>query len=152
MANIFSRADQVLAWLGHPNGNMLEDIRALALRNGDTEHLHVTAKADSKKEDGTKALDPQRGLLYLRNHPYWKRIWIVREVLLSADLTLWCGFLTFTSGSLMSRAARSSVLNASFTEIGSPVVRTSPATAHYTPAEVILNYRLHRVIENVKFS
>lgn len=154
MASIFSRADRVLAWLGHPeDGNILENIKALALQqdhedNTGCPHHFTAAMAGSRNEDETReaAPDPQRGLLYLRNHPYWKRIWIVQEVLLASELTLWCGYHTFFPDLLASRTAATSVLNARFTESGRPVARTM--AEKHTPAEAVLNYRVRRVIQN----
>jgi hypothetical protein len=81
MTQIYGRANEVIAWLGHPDPKYTDCLHALndvKRRNyGDWTPAHWD------------------GFGYLSCHPYWSRLWVVQEIVLASTVTVWCGFYTY---------------------------------------------------------
>lgn len=74
MREVYSRADQVIAWLG---GNEPEIMSSL-------DHLR-----DAERTHSTSAV--QHFLSQIGKHQYWQRLWIIQEIVLSQALVVQCG-------------------------------------------------------------
>lgn len=86
MGEIYSRAQEVLVWLGRSTpliAELLHDMHSL--------------KIDGKRKLDWKAIDDhewgckQTGLEELCEIEYWERLWVVQEYLLAKDVRIWCG-------------------------------------------------------------
>ncbi|KAI3323169.1 heterokaryon incompatibility protein-domain-containing protein [Xylariaceae sp. AK1471] len=81
MTQVYQHANSIIAWLGLPDPVQLENVRCLAQGYGAERSSWTTAH--------------WKGLQYLSYHPYWRRVWVVQEVLLAHSIDLWCGFFSF---------------------------------------------------------
>jgi len=84
MAYIYQAAARVLVWLGP---NSFESVNA----------IHSLTKINSPSlSDAREQIIQMKGwewenLLSLLTRPYWKRVWIIQEVVLAVDLEIICG-------------------------------------------------------------
>lgn len=98
MGQIYSSANSVFVWLGlHADGSE-QYFRSLSSRS--KPRLDSEAQRDTPSGDDSR-LNEQATHLYSR--PYWSRTWIVQEIVLASDLTIFCGnrschWSTFVSG------------------------------------------------------
>ena len=81
MSDIYQKASQVIVWLDCVLNFQDTAIPDLALC---TQYCYRTAD-----ESHWTHCTWFRGLMF---HPYWRRLWIIQEVLLAASLTIWYGF------------------------------------------------------------
>ncbi|KAJ3571808.1 hypothetical protein NPX13_g5255 [Xylaria arbuscula] len=98
MGQIYAGATSVFVWLGlHANGSeqYFESLSSRSQPPLEREAQGGTPSADSSiiKEQAT----------HLYSRPYWSRTWIVQEIVLASDLTVFCGdrschWSTFVSG------------------------------------------------------
>jgi len=109
MQSIFSRAKETWAWLGHEAD---ESSKAIDLIN-DLSHVYRNS-CQKGKTDLEHADKSQWGTLTsrgLENHafamehlmarPYWYRVWIVQEIVLSKNIVFFCGGRKFFWESLL---------------------------------------------------
>lgn len=73
MGRIYSQAEEVLVWLGSSDANDDEAIKSM-MDDGRASYLFSGSKSAS-----------------LFEKPYWRRLWIVQEVLLAKQLVILCG-------------------------------------------------------------
>ncbi|KAH9908609.1 heterokaryon incompatibility protein-domain-containing protein [Xylariomycetidae sp. FL2044] len=111
MAQIYRRADEVIAWLEKLSGDQYENVRSLSRSKG-KDCPHWTARQ-------------WEAFRYLSYHPYWSRLWVVQEVLLAAKLIIWCGFFTFprslfAGSNIFDRSDRSASIARSTERLRSP--------------------------------
>ncbi|KAI1170519.1 heterokaryon incompatibility protein-domain-containing protein [Nemania sp. FL0916] len=85
MKHIYASADQVFLWLGKEcNGS---DKAMSFIRNQAT-------KPPNKRGQGYRSIWPialGQAIHDLCERPYWKRMWIIQEILHSNSITVWCG-------------------------------------------------------------
>lgn len=87
MKEVYENADCVYTWLGQPSPNQSKNVKALHRLLQPThkmpiEWLNVEDEAMS-------------GLDTLMARPYWKRLWILQELLLAKDVKVLCGKWSF---------------------------------------------------------
>ena len=85
MGEIYSRAQEVLVWLGRSTpliAELLHDMHSLKIEN-----RKLVQKAIGDHEWERK----QTGLKELCKLEYWERLWVVQEHLLAKDVKIWCG-------------------------------------------------------------
>ncbi|TFB01622.1 hypothetical protein CCMA1212_006335 [Trichoderma ghanense] len=136
MALIYRRATAVISWLGtlpqaHYRGcQILSHASDVSCRNWSEQEW--------------------RALRYLCYAPYWSRVWVVQEVLLSSNLQIWCGPFTF-SPTLLGRAPLSrDTVETKFSADGRPSVLKSDASRVRSPSEAILGHRMRLVCRMTK--
>jgi hypothetical protein len=76
MSQIFSRASQVVVWLG--NADVFTDIAMEALSTG-------------KHASWDRTIPLTNTIWQLCERPYWKRLWVFQELKLASDILLMCG-------------------------------------------------------------
>ena len=84
MSRIYSEASLVLVWLGENADNS-----SLAFNDIMTGHAMITEQT-------------VRALISLLSRPYWKRMWIVQEIILAQSIYLLCGHDTVSWTALLS--------------------------------------------------
>ncbi|TVY75802.1 Heterokaryon incompatibility protein 6 OR allele [Lachnellula suecica] len=84
MGNIYSQAARVVTWLGLSDAKTSEAIRFLQI-------AHTPERFSWNYVRGAAI-----SVRHLFGLPYWKRLWIVQEVLMANDLTFVCGKQTFS--------------------------------------------------------
>lgn len=102
MSTIYARADEVLIWLGSEADGSSEGIAAI--------NSGYTAVAQHGQQ-----------VQALFERPYWNRLWIIQEVLLSQKAVVMCGDQVFDLGQLARMYIRSTG-NPSVDETGYPVL------------------------------
>lgn len=83
MSEIYTRADQVYAWLGLPVTDPLKVCAAFDFLQS-VSHTYRLPRNQA-------IIDVWRSLKELFSRRYWKRLWVVQEVLLASRLILICG-------------------------------------------------------------
>jgi hypothetical protein len=83
MRQIYSNAESVSVWLGEddPVTNSNTAMNYLTIREP-YKHLHSHLFWNQRQA---------KAVLALCNRPYWTRMWIVQEILLAKDITIYCG-------------------------------------------------------------
>ncbi|KAI0146325.1 heterokaryon incompatibility protein-domain-containing protein [Xylariaceae sp. FL1272] len=135
MPQIYRRANSLIVWLGRPEGVEMEDVRSLAQAS-----RHSCSSWDVAQ---------WRGLKYLSYHDYWRRVWVVQEVLLARELTIWCGFFSFPASLLaMSSFGARHDYDRTMTvdQNGRPNVFADASTRCQSPAERIITDRTRYLI------
>src|SRR3569833_2732749 len=131
MARIFRCADEVVAWLGAPAESAAAGVRALAA---------------APRGAAPRGAAEWAGLRYLGCHPYWRRVWIVQEVVLARRVAVWCGVFVFPlsvlggAGGDVSSGSRSYCTG--LDEKGRPGAYRTAAARAPCPAEVVVTHRL----------
>ncbi|ERF76372.1 hypothetical protein EPUS_07079 [Endocarpon pusillum Z07020] len=126
MARIYRNADQVIGWLGPLEPPALDNVRALVHRS------HRPAAWTAAQWDGFR---------YLSCCRYWSRVWVVQEVLLASNMSVWCGAFTFPltlfgmSTPTMPRA------EIRVDDNGRPAKAVSALSLLRSPAETIVTHR-----------
>jgi hypothetical protein len=84
MSEVYSHANHAFVWLGNPHAEQDENLQSL--------RHDLTAHAPNL------SWNPQSlvGLSYLCSRDYWRRLWIVQELLLSRTAIIHCGRFTFS--------------------------------------------------------
>ncbi|MCJ1253757.1 hypothetical protein MMC24_001570 [Lignoscripta atroalba] len=107
MREIYRKAKTVVSWLGEATA---EDSDALDSIPGLVERLSSgTGPIDAPEfvplglPDTTSPIWPAIGRLYHR--PYWRRLWILQEMVLPRHLEFWCGIKTISSDVIVALAA-----------------------------------------------
>lgn len=131
MAMIYSRATSVISWLGILPQDYYDGCRTLS---------------QASEVSCMNWLDREwKALRYLSYAQYWSRVWVVQEVLLSSNLTIWCGPFTF-SPTLLSRTPQTGeAIQTKFSADGRPSALRSDASRLRCPSEAILAHRLRLV-------
>jgi hypothetical protein len=96
MWKIYNGASHVLAWLGDPNKEMLLAMRIFARfeenlkRSGETDMEWLQDAPELWRKDIIKASGNEQwvALRQFFNNPYWKRIWIIQELLANETLLM----------------------------------------------------------------
>lgn len=136
MALIYRRATAVISWLGILPQAHYRGCQTLSHASD------VSFRKWSEQEWGA--------LKYLCNAPYWSRVWVVQEVLLSSNLQIWCGPFNFSS-TLLGRAPPSrDPIETKFDADGRPSVLKSDASRVRSPSEAILGHRTRLVTRMTK--
>jgi hypothetical protein len=84
MSEVYSHANQVHVWLGSPHAEQIDDLGLLRL--------------DLTKRTPHSFWHPRSliGLSYICSRDYWRRLWIVQELLLSKSAQIHCGPFAFS--------------------------------------------------------
>ena len=91
MSRIYGQAQNVLAWLGPPSEN--SDI-AMSLLDFCAQHAHkIYLPMESPDEQNFDKSQPA-ALLDILERTYWKRVWIIQEIMLARSIVLHCGSWT----------------------------------------------------------
>ena len=136
MARIFRHADQVIAWLGTPSRDQFTDVRALAQTKG--------------RQPASWTAAQWAGFKYLSHHRYWKRIWIVQEVLLASSMVVWCGQFTFPLGLFGSAVQAHESRETKEDAQGRPSITQLDTMRLRSPADVIISHRTRQVLRPVR--
>ena len=105
MRSIYTKAERVLGWLGpDDNGGVqalktLETVLENTIRYPDTfewarrlPELLTTIKTFTTDSGGEiESNDMLENMFHLLKRPYWKRLWVIQELVLPSKLTLLCG-------------------------------------------------------------
>ncbi|KAK4162829.1 heterokaryon incompatibility protein-domain-containing protein [Cladorrhinum sp. PSN259] len=89
MGDIYRNAKQVLAWIGPAADNsdaFFDYLENLDRRKGVDED-----DDDDDPEKESKMAVVKTALRHLNNRPYWRRAWIKQELILSRNITVYCG-------------------------------------------------------------
>jgi hypothetical protein len=86
MSEVYSHAKRAHVWLGTPEVGQGENLRSLRL------DLTAHAPHSSWKWNPRTLV----GLSYICSRNYWRRLWIVQELLLSRNASVHCGRFTFS--------------------------------------------------------
>ena len=122
MGEIYARASRVLAWLG-PSCTR-DEARFIQMCNSESTYTDRN-KEHIRHEDEISSI-----LKQLCQRRYWSRLWILQELLLNADVMLFCGVDDMRLGSFL---VSCSVYN--------PVLLETEATSHF--ARFFDYYRKH---------
>ena len=136
MARVFRHADQVIAWLGTPSREHFRDVRALAQTKG--------------RQPASWTAAQWAGFKHLSHHRYWKRIWIVQEVLLASSMVVWCGQFTFPLGLFGSAVQAHESRETKQDEHGRPSGTQFDTMRLRSPADVIISHRTRQVLRPVR--
>ncbi|KAK4161511.1 heterokaryon incompatibility protein-domain-containing protein [Cladorrhinum sp. PSN259] len=91
MGEIYSHANQVLIWLGD-NHDDEEALWVLGRWQGRTAHSRPSQDDAEEIENANKAFDlASVAANRVLSLPYWRRVWIVQEVVLAAKVHVMCG-------------------------------------------------------------
>ncbi|KAK1243254.1 hypothetical protein MKX07_003882 [Trichoderma sp. CBMAI-0711] len=136
MALIYRRATAVISWLGVLPQVHYQGCQLLSHASD------ISCRKWSEQE--------WRALRYLCYAPYWSRVWVVQEVLLSSKLQIWCGPFKF-SPTLLGRAPLSrDTVETKFSADGRPSILRSDASRARSPSEAILGHRMRLVSRMTK--
>ncbi|KAF4629879.1 hypothetical protein G7Y89_g8272 [Cudoniella acicularis] len=134
MARIYRNANQVIAWLGLPDPEQLDHIQALSQKTRGT----------SCRDCSTWTNSQWAGFKYLSYHNFWRRIWIVQEVLLASSMVVWCGAFTFPLALFGSTPSTLPSLQTKIAANGRPSNVISAVSRLRSPAETIVTHRLRQ--------
>lgn len=90
MGQIFQSADMVLSWLGAANADveqafdLMSNVWSLPASEDDSDRLPLLRPDQSEDK-------LWQSITELCNFPYWSRVWVVQEILLSSNNYLLCG-------------------------------------------------------------
>ncbi|KAH7093316.1 heterokaryon incompatibility protein-domain-containing protein [Paraphoma chrysanthemicola] len=101
MYEIYSEASSVIIWLGGANPHDRQAFQEL-----ETYHAYYNAQAPAERLKDWRILlhnyevrgalgrwRPWNSWYYLFRKPYWRRIWIIQEVVTAKTVNIWCGDL-----------------------------------------------------------
>lgn len=110
MSQIYSNATQVIVWLGEPDDGNRSAMVSLATKNFSIANnmriwraqrksgvhrgwrANVNAVSSGEVDPGISTLEPEIGqVAQLLDRPWWRRVWIVQEVVLAKKIFLMCG-------------------------------------------------------------
>ncbi|KAH7380131.1 heterokaryon incompatibility protein-domain-containing protein [Pyrenochaeta sp. MPI-SDFR-AT-0127] len=85
MRQIYSSAHSVSVWLGDADDASFSNIAM--------QHLAARKRLAADHDSFAKFWSPRqaKGVLTLCERPYWRRIWIVQELMLAKDANIYCG-------------------------------------------------------------
>jgi Heterokaryon incompatibility protein (HET) len=89
MGRIYSSARSVLAWIG-PAADQSEKLYQLHNQSSSLKKWTIDETLNWIFQTPDPAI-VTRALIALENRSYWNRMWIVQEVLLARDITIFCG-------------------------------------------------------------
>jgi hypothetical protein len=84
MSEVYSHVQRAHVWLGNPDAGQSEDLRSL--------RLDITAHTPNSSWNPRSLV----GLSYICSRIYWRRLWIVQELLLSGTASIHCGRFAFS--------------------------------------------------------
>ncbi|KAI1261326.1 heterokaryon incompatibility protein-domain-containing protein [Xylariaceae sp. FL1019] len=137
MPQLYRRARTSIVWLGRPERLEMKDVRSLTQAH--------------RRGCSSWGAAQWRGLKYLSYHDYWRRVWVVQEVLLARELTIWCGFFSFPASILaMSSSGVGHDYGQTITVVqnGRPTVSVDASTRCQSPAEIIMTDRTRYLIRS----
>lgn len=91
MKDIYTQAAKVLAWLGVSDDENAEFAAINFIRN--TNYIEYQLSTDLQSR--LPSIEAQQGYLIICSRPYWKRIWIVQEILLARLVEIRIGSQSF---------------------------------------------------------
>ncbi|KAK0728923.1 heterokaryon incompatibility protein-domain-containing protein [Apiosordaria backusii] len=96
MAEIYSKANRVVVWLGeahHDSDSALEEIRCAAAQGRQEAVIRDDNDASEEIRSGSEAGDEalSRKLLDLLRRPWFERIWVLQEVAAARSILIKCG-------------------------------------------------------------
>jgi hypothetical protein len=96
MGSIYRRAERVAAWIGEEasDSNLAVDF---------IQNFHSRPMEFGRPMPQVEAKYPltaYSALVHLLEQPYWRRVWVIREIALSRSTTVHCGRLAFPRKSL----------------------------------------------------
>lgn len=83
MGAIYSKASQVLVWLGELSPEA--EIAFLYLGHYQDQRLNESKHRSLLEQKAREGFEDIAG------RPYWMRLWIVQEIMLAKSVTIWCG-------------------------------------------------------------
>ncbi|KAG8355395.1 hypothetical protein FVEN_g6877 [Fusarium venenatum] len=85
MRQIYARAGHVNIWLGQEDDDSDIAMDFLACRAKQKLKCRgLGYRSPWSRQEG-------RALMHLCNRPYWRRMWIIQEIIYAKDITIWCG-------------------------------------------------------------
>ncbi|KAI6089187.1 HET-domain-containing protein [Hypoxylon rubiginosum] len=131
MARIYRNATLVIAWLGVPGPLYHRSVESFSYATNTTVTRYTRLTAAQ-----------WNGFKYLSFHPYWRRVWIVQEVLLARHVTIWCGRHTFPSSVFAGTPSHATPdPRLRFSEDGRPQTVADAVLDARSPAEKIITHR-----------
>jgi hypothetical protein len=91
MADIYSRAQEVLVWLGEAREHSLPALRYLHQDQPRRGHAHLTPGESHHRRRPPRSNEVD-GLVDLFSRPYWSRLWITQELVRAQNVVLCCGW------------------------------------------------------------
>ena len=140
ISRIYRNADETIAWLGVPDPEQLDNVRALSQTNLEMGCVTWTTAQHAGFRD-------------LSYHKYWSRIWIIQEVLLASNVTVWCGPFTFPLALFVSAGYKLKPIPSSrikSNDSGRLRTAVSALSRLYSPAEMIISHRQRLIFNQVR--
>ncbi|PVH74543.1 hypothetical protein DL98DRAFT_593983 [Cadophora sp. DSE1049] len=128
MTRIYRNANEVIAWLGLPAPEQVDNVQTLS----------QTSRADC----GFWTAAQWAGFKYLSYQNFWSRIWIIQEVLLAPSMTVWCGTFTFPLSLFGGTSSNQSSHELGLLANGRPSTVLDYTSRLSSPAEIITTHRL----------
>jgi hypothetical protein len=93
MRDIFSGASSVIVWLS-PTADESDKVLKLI----GTLRLYLTLNPLEKQVLSTTSPGSGywRAYFHLISRPYWRRLWIIQELVMARELTIYCGSMTLS--------------------------------------------------------
>ncbi|KAI1844891.1 hypothetical protein JX266_008907 [Neoarthrinium moseri] len=131
MTRVYRCADEVISWLGVPGRAQSSNLRALSR---------------AKMHDSVNWTAEQRaGFKYLSYHQYWRRVWVVQEVLLASHVTIWCGSSSFPLNLFGGQPNPFHGATSNCSYYGRPTAVSKVLPRLQSPASKIITHRLRYV-------
>lgn len=92
MGQIFSTAETVIVWLGLPSEESYSALRLFSSSSSSSSSEDNSKNSSKKKEKE----DKWRCIQDICQRPYWRRLWIIQEIILAAKITVQCGTAIIT--------------------------------------------------------
>lgn len=113
MSTIYSQAKEVLIWLSSPDDVLNSDpcvcgVACQREHRGLDPHSFACRNCEELRCDRAVLHIPCPWDDILSQHPYWGRLWIIQELFLATQRTIWYGEQTFTWQQLRGHATRKS--------------------------------------------
>jgi hypothetical protein len=94
MGDIYKNAVEVISWLGEDKDDSEFLFRLLATRKG-IQRLPLPSLGDRSPACERQQFEWLRKAAFAFNHrDYWRRVWIIQEVIPARKLVVWCGWQT----------------------------------------------------------
>lgn len=141
MGEIFSKAQEVIAWIGTTADSSDEMMK----RIGDIERRATTSEAQvdniwrSSLSDGSDVSSGVFDFIFLMQRPYWSRLWIIQELALAKHVQIYCGTAQ-CSGSAFENVLRC-------LQLGTSVQSSFPLSLNERPTELGLAEVIGRFCE-----
>jgi hypothetical protein len=99
MRNIYFRASQVVVWLGTGDSKTKDAIQEIDSFIYDMNQSSSDESSSSDDEEGSsshgkqdkKEKDNSEALYAFFDRPYWRRVWIIQEIVSASNVIVYCG-------------------------------------------------------------